>query len=352
MLLNMIKKLFAPQEMSANGASAAINSVDSVSFDSYSSVASKDDIYYCFRLLLGRNPSKEEWTGHSNALEGQAIKDVMLSYLTSTEFKNRSLGVVDVDNIKLIELDGYSMYVPANDPHVGNPIAKNGVYEPHITNFVKANLSEGDIFFDIGANIGYFTFLASSIVGEHGKVYSFEPFSENIKMLSINNMESKLDNINIYPFAVSNSDNLCLFDNSGSNGFIRPMSDKLSRVMDSTPVYSVALDRLLGNVDKVDFIKIDTEGAEYLALSGAKEILVKHTPTIVSEFSPEALLATSGVNYDEYLKLLLINEKYQLYAFEGHKLIACGRNFDQLMAVFTRSNAEHIDIVASPNQLK
>ena len=207
-------------------------------------------------------------------------------------------------------------------------------------------------FWDIGANIGYFTFLASSIVGEHGKVYSFEPFSENIKMLSINNMESKLDNINIYPFAVSNSDNLCLFDNSGSNGFIRPMSDKLSRVMDSTPVYSVALDRLLGNVDKVDFIKIDTEGAEYLALSGAKEILVKHTPTIVSEFSPEALLATSGVNYDEYLKLLLINEKYQLYAFEGDKLIPCGRDFDQLMAVFTRSNAEHIDIVASTNQPK
>jgi len=276
----------------------------------------------------------------------------MLSYLTSTEFKNRSLGVIEVDNIKRIELDGYDMYVPANDPHVGNPIASNGIYEPHITNFVRNNLGEGDVFFDIGANIGYFTFLAASIVGESGKVYSFEPFSENIKILSINNMESKLDNINIYPFAVSDSDKLCLFDNSGSNGFIRPMSDKLSRVMDSTPVYSVALDHLLGHVDKVNLIKIDTEGAEYLALSGAKAILHKHTPTIVSEFSPEALIATSGVSYDEYLKLLLINEQYQLYAFESDGLVACGRDFDQLMAVFTRSNAEHIDIVASPNQLK
>ena len=50
----------------------------------------KIDIYYCFRLLLGRNPSKEEWPGHSGFV-GTNLTNLVSSYLSSAEFKNRNL---------------------------------------------------------------------------------------------------------------------------------------------------------------------------------------------------------------------------------------------------------------------
>ncbi len=317
----------------------------------YVDKASADDIYYCFRLILGRNPSKEEWAGHLSSLEGKGLKDVMLTYLTSTEFKSRNIGEVDIDHVKLIDLFGYKMYIPANDPQVGAPLYEHNIYEPHITKFFQENVKSGDCFFDVGANIGYFTFLASSLVGDSGKVYAFEPFSENVKFLSLTKQVNSFSNIDIIPMAVSDNNDLCLFDNSGSNGFIRSMNDQVSRVLGSTPVYSIKLDSFFSNIERMDYIKIDTEGAEYLAINGAYESLKKFKPTIVTEFSPDALLATSNISSEVHLQTLLIDNDYQFYAFNGIELIPCDRDIDQVMAIYKDSGVEHIDIIATPKKI-
>lgn len=315
----------------------------------YTNKATEDDIYYCFRLILGRNPSKEEWAGHLSSLVGKELKDVMLSYLTSTEFKARNIGDVDIENVKLVDIFDYKMYLPINDPQVGSPLYENKIYEPHITNFFKNNVKNGDCFFDLGANIGYFTFLVSSLVGADGKVYAFEPYSENVKFLSLTKQVNNFDNIEILPMAVSNQNGLCLFDNSGSNGFIRSMNDQVSRVLGSTPVYSIKLDSFFSDIDRMDYIKIDTEGAEYLAVNGGSNSLKKFRPTIVTEFSPDALLATSNISAEEHLNSLLIDDDYQLYAFHGMDLISCNRDINSLMSIYEESGVEHIDIISSPN---
>ena len=54
--------------------------------------ATKEDILYCFRLLLGRYPSEDEWTGHSQ-LAGNQLEAIVTNYLQSLEFKNRNLNI-------------------------------------------------------------------------------------------------------------------------------------------------------------------------------------------------------------------------------------------------------------------
>lgn len=341
MFLRKLKAIFEPSIKSQQVARPSWNTA-------YGEQANEADIYYCFRLILGRTPSKEEWAGHKSALIGKPLKEVMLSYLTSTEFKARNLSIVDHDDIQVVDLPNYRIYVPINDPQVGSSVFKNRSYEPHITRFFEQTIKPGNCVIDIGANIGYFTLCAAFLTGPEGKVYSFEPYSENVKLLYLSQQLNSFKNIIIFPIAVAAKEGLCLFDNSGSNGFIRDIEPQLNRVLNSTPVYMTTLDNSLPPEQKVDLIKIDTEGAEFLALKGGAELLRKHLPIIVSEFSPEALEATSGVSAENYLDMFLNIEDYQLYAFREGDLIACGRDKKAVLKIFEDSGVEHIDIVISP----
>lgn len=61
-----------------------------------------------------------------------------------------------------------------------------GRYEVDVTRVVVSNSRPGDTFVDIGANIGYYTYIAGSIVGHHGGVHSFEPIPEIFSLLETN----------------------------------------------------------------------------------------------------------------------------------------------------------------------
>jgi hypothetical protein len=58
---------------------------------SFNTIADPEDIHYCFRLLLGRNPSEDEWKGHLAAKVGKPLRSVVSSYLCSPEFANLNL---------------------------------------------------------------------------------------------------------------------------------------------------------------------------------------------------------------------------------------------------------------------
>ena len=315
----------------------------------YSNEASESDIFSCFRLILGRNPSPEEWAGHTGALTGKPLKEVMLSYLTSAEFKERDLLKLDPEEIKIVDVHGYRMYVPINDPQVGATVYQHQSYEPHIEKFFKDNVRDGDCVIDIGANIGFFSLLAASLVGSKGKVYSFEPYSENVKFIHLSKEINSFSQIEILPMAASNKNGLCLFDNAGTNGFIRDITSKDTRVFNSTPVYMTTLDSQEIS-ECIKFIKIDTEGAEFLALSGAIDLIENQKPTVVSEFSPEALKATSRVSAETYLDLFLTIEGYKVYIFKGLDLVQCTKKED-VLAAFYESGCDHIDIVFSVDNL-
>ena len=102
---------------------------------------------------------------------------------------------------------------------VGRSIYLRGSYEPDVENILSRTLKEGDIFLDVGANVGYFSIVSSKLVGESGCVYSFEPSPRICRLLTISSKKNRLNNITIVPFALSNISSTVLFKDLHSSGF-------------------------------------------------------------------------------------------------------------------------------------
>jgi FkbM family methyltransferase len=129
----------------------------------------------------------------------------------------------------------------------------------------------GDIVIDVGAAFGFYTILASKMVGQQGRVVAIEPQPDSYKMLNKNIKLNKLVNIVTLNYAVtSKKTRLKLFS---TYSIIEERAGKSPESY--IEVSADTLDNLLRSVGivKVNWIKIDVEGAEYEVLKGAKEIL-------------------------------------------------------------------------------
>jgi hypothetical protein len=78
-----------------------------------------------------------------------------------------------------------------------------GTNELPVQNEISRILHKGEVFFDIGANVGFFSIMAARIVGEKGKVYAFEPVMENLISFQKNVELNKFGNVEIITKAVS-----------------------------------------------------------------------------------------------------------------------------------------------------
>jgi FkbM family methyltransferase len=157
-------------------------------------------------------------------------------------------------------------------------------------------LNEGDIFVDIGANIGFVSVLASKVVGFNGKVFSFEPsFREYTRLLEALTF-NQISNVMPYNCAIADFNGEINLSVSKIHTGINRIGDhkldntnsKFSKVL--VPVFE--LDSLLSFVmiKKIDLLKIDIEGAEYNALKGASQLLKKGViKKIVVEITPKYL---------------------------------------------------------------
>ena len=310
--------------------------------------STEKDIYYCFRLLLGRNPSEVEWKGHKS-LAGNDLKDVVSNYLTSPEFKSRKLGTLSNTEHVLVDLKDYKMYVSLSDTAVGLTIYRTKSYEPHVTKAITEKLKSGMVFVDIGANIGYFSLLAANLIGPDGKVLAFEPYQYNVKLLYLNARINGFENIEINPCALADKRSLFAYDNMASNGVISELNADLDTLLSTTLVSSVTIDEVLQNANRMDIIKIDVEGAEYLALSGGNKLLKRHRPIIYSEFAPPSLQVVSKVSAETYLRLLLVDDNYNISVLDtSGDFIDCKRDINKVIKCFEDAASDHIDLVAYP----
>jgi FkbM family methyltransferase len=150
-------------------------------------------------------------------------------------------------------------------------------YESAELGFVKRTLQAGDVFLDIGANGGIFTALAARCVGPTGHVYAFEPGEPEQALLEQNIVRNHLTNVTVFRGAVSNQTgtaNLAVARDGALNSLAKT-EHPLQSIKEWRPVPTITLDEYLARerVPKVDFVKMDVEGAEKLVLDGAVKLL-------------------------------------------------------------------------------
>jgi FkbM family methyltransferase len=185
-------------------------------------------------------------------------------------------------------------------------------FEPDTVKLIQKYLSKDDNFLDIGANIGYFSLIASQIVGKRGTVYSFEPTPETISRLHKNIRLNNLRNIQVIENAVSNQKGSVTFKipsdkirNSGRSS-MRDIEENFFEIS----VDTISIDLMMDSLKKIALIKMDIEGAEGLALDGMKNLIKRDRPVIIMELS-DGYLKQMGYSAEKVLGFLR-NQKYKV----------------------------------------
>lgn len=133
-------------------------------------------------------------------------------------------------------------------------------------------LKEGDVIVDCGAYAGEFTLYAAIAVGNTGKVIAFEPDSQNYERLVNNIKLNNLTNVIAVPKGVWSQNTVLGFNNSHS-GVSSFLFDGKAESTINVPVVRLDDELSENGIRKVDFIKMDIEGAEIEAIKGAKRVL-------------------------------------------------------------------------------
>lgn len=139
----------------------------------------------------------------------------------------------------------------------------------------KYNLKEGDIVFDCGAYCGISSYYFSKLVGETGKVYAFEPDKLNYKMLLKNIELHNLKNVIPINKGIWDKTDTLLFNTEGALGsaLVNVFDRKIEATKNKVDVVSITDVVKEYNIPKIDFIKMDIEGAEIAAVEGIKDYL-------------------------------------------------------------------------------
>jgi FkbM family methyltransferase len=179
----------------------------------------------------------------------------------------------------------------------GASVYFNGIEPVQTQAFIKT-LKKGDVLFDVGANVGYYTVLGSRLAGNQGKVFSFEPLVRNISYLYRHVKINKLDNVTIIPSACSNNQSIVTFLESPIASMGRIENSAINTAStNATLVSTVSLDAVAAKLTaQPNVLKIDVEGAELAVLQGAEKIITDFKPAIfLSVHSPQ--LRIDCLNY-------------------------------------------------------
>jgi FkbM family methyltransferase len=218
--------------------------------------------------------------------------------------------------LKITGMPGIKAYLDPTDKVMTPLILTMGNWESEETSWFLRSVKPGDTIVDAGANFGYYTLIGSRLVGDKGKVYAFEPDPKNFGLLQKNVRLNGLTNVVLEQKALSNRKGaLKLFiagQNKGDHRIYQPDGE----ARPSVDVEAVRLDEYFQDDKRsIDFVKMDTQGAEGVILEGMTGLLEGRAdgPTIFMEFWPYALKGL-GTDAGALLKTLQ-SYKYKFYAF-------------------------------------
>ena len=221
---------------------------------------------------------------------------------------------------------------------------KGRKFEPEIK-FLKNLLNKGDICLHIGASDARHTYIMSNIIEEDGHVYAFEPSSYSFEHLSLMVKLHRLKNVECYHMAISDkSGTVCLMTPQKSTGhagrsfaFIaRPdntdvrRTDIESSTTSKEEVEAISIDNFidcftcfhyngLESINRLDFIRCDTEGSEMLILKGAINTIEKYKPNFLIEIHTQALKNVFESSAKEVVSFL-IEKGYRMFREDSGKI--------------------------------
>lgn len=309
----------------------------------------EQDVRCAYRLLLYRDPTAAEVERHLE--QGAVDLEYDLYHFTDLllSSKERDDAVAGLREPMSAVLDGLTFYYRPCDTLLGARIAHDGAYEPEVAAAIEHLLPRGGTFVDVGANIGLHAIRGARAVGQQGRVVCIEPNPDNVELLELTMVANGFDHVTVRPAAASDRRGIVpLHARRGQSnatveqGTIRWASDV------QLEVPSVRLDDELGDLDRLDLVKIDIEGAEPLALAGMRDTLERFKPPILMELFPDAIRRTSGAEPAELLTDLE-SMGYRLMPFiPGHGMPTDVYSIESLLALPDELAVTHIDVLAEP----
>jgi FkbM family methyltransferase len=179
-------------------------------------------------------------------------------------------------------------------------------------------------------------------------VIAFEARADNVELLRLSAERNGFAQIDLHTCAVAECAGKLVFRASGavqSNGRIVREEEAVS---DHLPwVRAVALDDLLRDVGHIDVVKLDIEGSEPRALEGMRDLISRHRPILLSEFSPELIRLVSARDPGDYLDALSATHRLWVLPWD------CTQPRGPLepsavLAAQVESGLDHVDLLAEP----
>ncbi len=191
-------------------------------------------------------------------------------------------------------------------------------FEQRECTFVKRYLKPGDTFLDAGANIGLFSIIASEIVGDQGRVLSFEPFGDTFERLTENIALNHRKNVTLFQQALSDKvgDSEMTISTDGFDAWNSLAVPALGEAFEKVRIKTNVLDELFRTEEvKPVLIKIDVEGWELHVINGGVEMLTSaDAPVLMVEFAESNSRNAGYTCKDLYNRLEEFG--YSLYSFD------------------------------------
>jgi FkbM family methyltransferase len=166
----------------------------------------------------------------------------------------------------------------------GFPSRTLGHVEPEVQAALAELLEPGDVFYDVGANIGYFTLIGARLVGPAGRVVAVEPQPEALRRLHHNVALNRFANVTTIEAAVGDEEGSCSLVVS-PEGILEwaALESSPTQTLPTIPVRVTTVDILRSDLPAPTLVKLDVEGAEDRALLGMHETLQRDRPVVVCE---------------------------------------------------------------------
>jgi len=245
---------------------------------------------------------------------------------------------------------GYKIIVDSRDITMAPHLLLDGVWEPHVSRAIWKRLKPGMRVLDIGSNFGYYALMAAARVGPSGFVHAFEPQPEVFEILAMNvRMNGHQAMIRCNNFALGDSQGdveLNVFTKYAGAGSLSEFSEafqiELRERVRRIRVPIRVLDEMAElNDQRIDFIRMDVEGAEPLIVRGAKKIISRDRPLLVLEFST-LMLRGAGHSPEAFLREFQ-NWGYKIYEIRHMGYLSRVRDIERFCQVDL-----HVDLLMEP----